>query len=213
MPLITRFINYKISWKTFPLIILLVLCNYSLCLYGQTKTNLDICYTLVDSAAQNTARNIPADKVDVKLDLGSGSIYSVFNNRIIESMKKEGKNILPVVKNENPHAEVSFIVDRTSVNYSDLFQQNIFGDFYTKREISLSGSYIVISPSNKLQNFSYSYSDTVNVNDIKSLENNALPFTQGKVPTEPLFSSIYEPVIAIGAAALTVILFFTIRSK
>jgi len=64
-----------------------------------------------------------------------------------------------------------------------------------------------------VKNFKFNYIDTVDANKIKNIEDPAIPFTQAALPAEPFFSSIYEPVIAVGAAALTVILFFTVRSK
>jgi hypothetical protein len=48
---------------------------------------------------------------------------------------------------------------------------------------------------------------------VKSLENQALPFTKGEVPPEPLFSSLLEPAVALGTAAVVIYLFFSIRSK
>lgn len=194
-------------------IFFLTLLFYSVQLQCQTKPNLEIFYSLADSAALNAAKNIPPNKKNVKLGLNAGNIYSVFNNRIMESFQRAGKNVLAEPKYDSAVSEVNFNIDKTNVNYGELFQEKLFGDFYAQREISLSGNYLLFSPEPGIHNFSYSYKDTVNINEIKNIENNAFPFTQGKIPTEPLFSSIYEPVIAVGAAAITVILFFTIRSK
>jgi hypothetical protein len=174
---------------------------------------LEIFYNLADSAAVNASKNIPQNKNNVKIDLSTGSAYSVFNNRVMESFQKTGKTVSNASKSDSSVSEISFIIDKTNVSYGELFQQKLFGDYYTEREITLSGNYLLFSPGISTHNFSYSYIDTVNISEIKSIENNALPFTQAKIPSEPLFSSIYEPVIAVGAAAVTVILFFTIRSK
>jgi hypothetical protein len=179
----------------------------------QTKTNLEVFYSLVDSAARNAANNIPANKKDVKPDLNSGNMLSIFNNQILESFQKSGKNVLTGSKYDTTVTELSFKIDRATVNYGTLFQQKLFGDFYTQREVSLSGNYLLFLPGISSYNFNYTYTDTVNIDEIKNIENNAFPFTQNKLPPEPLFASIYEPVIAVGAAAITVILFFTIRSK
>lgn len=51
------------------------------------------------------------------------------------------------------------------------------------------------------------------VSDVKNLENISYPFTQAQLPAEPFLASVYEPVIAVGVTAITVILFFTVRSK
>jgi len=64
-----------------------------------------------------------------------------------------------------------------------------------------------------MQKFEFTKIDTVKVEDINSLENPAFPFTQASVPPEPFLSGIAEPIIAIGTAALAVVLFFTIRSE
>jgi hypothetical protein len=170
-------------------------------------------YNLADSAAINAAKDIPPNETNLKLDLGTGNIYSIFNNRIMESFQKTGKIVLSGPKYDTTGPNVSFRIDKTNVNYGALFQKSLFGDFYSKREISLSGNYLLFFPGMNSHNFNYTYSDTVNINEIKNIENNAFPFTQGKIPPEPLLASIYEPVIALGAAALTVILFFTVRSK
>ena len=59
----------------------------------------------------------------------------------------------------------------------------------------------------------YDKSDTVLFDEIKSLSNSSLPFTKGEAPAEPFFASLWEPVIAVGTAIVTIFLFFTIRSK
>jgi hypothetical protein len=191
----------------------LTLLFYSAHLQCQTKTNLEVFYNLVDSAAVNAAKYISQEKKNVKLDLGAGNIYSIFDNRIMESFQKAGKNVLADARNDTTVSNVSFRIDKTKVYYGELFQKKLFGDFYTPREISLSGNYLLFFRELSPHNFNYSYKDTVNINEIKNIENIAFPFTQGKIPPEPLLANIYEPAIAMGAAALTVILFFTIRSK
>jgi len=55
--------------------------------------------------------------------------------------------------------------------------------------------------------------DTVNLSDLSEIENQNLPFTKGKVPSQPFFTGFWEPIIAVSTLILTVILLFTIRSK
>ena len=61
--------------------------------------------------------------------------------------------------------------------------------------------------------FNISKIDSINYDDISKLENFSLPFTRGDLPPEPIAPSIIEPLIAISSAVLTVVLFFTVRSK
>jgi hypothetical protein len=82
-----------------------------------------------------------------------------------------------------------------------------------QRKIDLSGSYSISKETVISERFDYAYIDTVSVDDAKAIENPSFPFTQAEIPSEPFFSSLLEPAIAIGSAALAVILFFTIRSK
>ena len=70
-----------------------------------------------------------------------------------------------------------------------------------------------ISTNQQVKDFNLSTKDTINVEDVEIIEDRSYPFTQGELPAEPFFSSILEPVVAISAAAVTVILFFSVRSK
>ncbi|MCL5030477.1 MAG: hypothetical protein M1480_15810 [Bacteroidetes bacterium] len=175
--------------------------------------NLQIFYKLADSAASSLDQRIPASQKNVKLNLILGSAYNIFGNEIISSLNNNGRNIVNENVKDSSFAAVSFIIDNAKVTYGKLFKKSIFGEFYTTRNLILSGSYVLFSSDAKSYNFKFSYSDTITTSDLKNIENTSYPFTQGQLPAEPFFSSIYEPVIAVGTAALTVILFFTIRSK
>jgi hypothetical protein len=213
-------------------LLVLFLCNNTAFLFCQTKSNLEIFYTLIDSSTENLIQNIPAGEKKIKIILNTGNEYSVFNNRVSESINNNGINVVkssytnpnlpaeqvgpptPKGASEQPQIpEVNYTLEGTKTNYGEYFQNRLFGDFYTQREITLSGNYLLFLPVMSVHHFSYTFRDTINVDEIKNVENVSFPFTQGKQPAEPFFSSVYEPIIGIGAAALTVILFFTVRSK
>ena len=78
--------------------------------------------------------------------------------------------------------------------------------------MELSGNYF-ISNQSQVKDFKLTVVDTVNVENVQELENRSYPFTQGELPPEPFFSSLLEPIVAIGAAATVIILFFSVRSK
>lgn len=180
---------------------------------SQTKTNLEIFYKLADSAANNALQNIPKTQKNITLDLNLGNAYTILGNQVFEMFHSSGKNIVKGLKKDSALVTLNFVIDQAKVTYGELFRKRLFGDFYTSRKLLLSGNYVLYSPELSVHNFNYSFSDTVDANTIKELENVSFPFTQGQLPAEPLFSSMYEPVIAVGVAALTVILFFTVRSK
>ena len=107
---------------------------------------------------------------------------------------------------------VNFVLDNALVEYSEPEKNGIFGEFLTERKIELSGNYF-ISGKSQINDFNLVEKDTINVEDVEKIENRSYPFTQGELPPEPFFSSLLEPIVAISAAAVTVILFFTVRSK
>lgn len=181
--------------------------------FSQTKTNLQIFYNLADSAANFVIKQIPGNERDCKLNLTLGRTYSVMGNKILSRFIAEGK----IIRNSNTKGSnlvvVDFTIDKAKVNYGDMYRKGLLGGFYIPRVITLSGNFLVLPTLKQLQDFNYTYTDTVKVDEVRSLENISYPFTQGQLPPEPFFSSLFEPVIAIGATALAIILFFTIRSK
>ncbi len=203
----------------FGLISLLIVFIFSLPLFCQSnsseeklKTNLDVFYLLADSAAIDANSNIPVGDKNIYLNFNSGTSYSLFSNQFIKDFSNLGKRVITTSK-DSSGVQINFVVDHAQVSYGKLFRKILFGDYYARREVSFGGNYSIMQPKVVVKNFSFSFIDTVDANKIKNIEDPALPFTQASLPTEPFFSSIYEPVIAVGAAALTVILFFTVRSK
>ncbi len=201
------------------LILLLVILS-SVSLFSQSNlttknpdTNLEIFYKLADSSAYDDIQSLPANQNNIQLNLTLGTAYNIFSNEIINCFHSKGKNIISEPLKDSAVNKINFVLDNAKVRYGALFQKKIFGDFYTTRYFVLSGNYLVFSPQMKTNNFSFSFSDTVMASDVKNLENISYPFTQAQLPAEPFLSSVYEPVIAVGVAALTVILFFTVRSK
>ena len=178
---------------------------------AQTTTNLDKFYSIIDSTCARLINNLGNFK-QVKLEMELGTFYSVFANKIRGDLLKSGITFIPEIANNENETSVNFIIDECTVNYGQPEKDGLFGDFYTERTIKVSGSYF-ISANQNVDKFVITEKDPVNVSDIEKIENRSYPFTQGDLPSEPFFSSLLEPFIAVGAAAITVILFFSIRSK
>jgi hypothetical protein len=64
-----------------------------------------------------------------------------------------------------------------------------------------------------VKDFYYESIDTVEFDEIQTLENPSYPFTQGRIPTEPFMSNLFEPLVALTTAAVVIALFFKVRSK
>ncbi len=184
---------------------------------AQTQSNLEIFYSLIDSAAVNASENISPIVSEVNVTLDLGIYYSIFENRILSRLGQNGLKVTRGTNSTQKSHHLNFIIDNASVNYGDQKRDGFLGDFHVTRNVTLSGNYLLTSDAessmNELKEFSFTFNDMVKVEDIEKLENRSFPFTQGTLPPEPFFSSILEPVIAVSAAAAAVILFFSVRSK
>ena len=178
----------------------------SLQVYGQTITNLELFFQLADSAANNLLINLNDEK-DFKIDFVLGKDYQVFQNSILAhfSNKEINKELRKVLV----HLEIS----QAKVDYSEPERKGLFGSLWVKRTLRLSGSYSINFNAILVKDFSYTTNDELLYEDIASVENSSFPFTQGKIPDEPFFSSLLEPAIALCSAAAAVYIFFTARSK
>jgi hypothetical protein len=178
----------------------------SLQVFGQTKTNLELFFQLADSAANNLQQNLHNEK-DFKIDFVLGKDYQVFQNSILANFENKEIN------NESGKILIHFALAEVKVEYSEPERKGLFGSLWVTRNLRFSGNYSINSTTSVVKDFLYTVNDEIPFEDITSFENSSFPFTQGKIPAEPLFSSLLEPAIALGSAAAAVYIFFTARSK
>lgn len=196
---------YKTPFLSKTLFFLLV---FGSSIFAQTKTNLELFYTLIDSAAALIQSQNPGELNDVSLTLTLGNGYEVFRNRIYNSfLITDGSENISTNKN------LFFTLDLAKIEYPDSYRDGFFGEFYTIRRASISGSYSLNTNPETGKSFTFLVADSITTHELQNVENYSYPFTVGVKPSEPFFSSLFEPVVAIGATAAAVILFFTIRSK
>ena len=195
--------------KSYKLIFIFLLFQSTI--FSQTISNLDQFYTLIDSASNLLLKDL-GDAKKVNLELNFGTDYSVFANQVRGKLLRNGIQLIGENSDDKNFVRVNFVVDNSIVGYSGPEKDGIFGDFFTERTVELSGNYF-ISNNPQVKEFKLTAKDTINVEEVEKVENRSYPFTQGDLPSEPFFSSLLEPIVAIGAAAVTVILFFTVRSK
>ncbi len=194
-------------------ILLVIIFSFQLSFTSaQTKTNLQVFYNLADSSVSNINQKLSTP--DIKISFSSGSYFIVFNNQVIADFAKLGRIILSDSnKSVSNVTSISYLIDNASVKYGDMERDGFFGNFIMPRKIEISGSYSLNKGTINSERFNYIYNDTVSVDDLRTIENPSFPFTQSEVPSEPFLSGLFEPAVAIGSAALAVILFFTVRSK
>ena len=192
------------------IIFLLILLNFSL--EAQSKTNLDVFKELVDASIVEIFKQTDALQKDIHLDLKLGSSYSIFENQIFKSVQAKSKSISSVY-NPSENIELSYSIENAAVNYGEIFRDNFLGEHFVDRKIYISGGYRFQNGKTSVDNFHYENIDTVKFDEIQILENSSYPFTKGEIPSEPFFSNLFEPIVAITTAAVAIALFFTVRSK
>jgi len=182
-------------------------------IFPQTKTNLELLYSLNDSLVNLIVKDIPQHNDEILLTLNLGEDYSIFSNQIRSHFVKKGKEISKNRQGGLNLPEINIVLEEAGVQYDEPDRDGWFGDYFVPRKLFLKGNYLNTATDKGLQQFFITAIDTVKVEELESLENNSFPFTKGKIPAEPFLSSVWQPVIAIGVAAAAILLFFTVRSK
>ena len=193
--------------------IFLVLMLMSGIIYPQTKTNLQVLYSLNDLLVNQIVENIPQKNDKIILTLNLGESYSIFSNHIKNDFIKNGKEIFTIPQEELKLPEINIVLEEAGVQYGEVDRDGWFGDYYVPRTLLIKGHYLNTASNNGLQQYFITAIDTVKVEELESLENNSFPFTKGNIPAEPFLSSVWEPIIAIGVAAAAILLLFSVRSK
>ena len=182
-------------------------------IFPQTKTNLEVFYSLNDSLVNRIAENIPHNNDKIILTLNLGDSYSIFSNHIRSAFKVSGKEVFTNPQEGLNLPEINIVMEEADVRYGEMDRDGWFGDYYVPRTLSIKGNYLNTAFNKGLHQFLITAIDTIKVEELESLENNSFPFTKGNIPAEPFLSSVWQPVIAIGVAAAAIVLFFTVRSK
>ncbi|MEK9137672.1 MAG: hypothetical protein AAB393_11165, partial [Bacteroidota bacterium] len=112
--------------------------------------------------------------------------------------------------------EMELGVLRVEITYANIRRRSLFSAKVLDRTVSTevaakvvdrrSGSILMSSTIMK------TLSDVVEVSEIEKLESQSIPMTRGALPKEGFFSSILEPLVAIGAVAVAIYLLFHVRS-
>lgn len=181
-------------------------------LFSQTKTNLEVFYSLTDSLVDQINIEIPSSEKKILLTLNLGQNYSLFSNNIKERFNRNRKELLERPIDELNIPNVDIVMDGAGVEYGEMFRDGWFGDHYIQRYSTIFGNYMHTFSKSGKRDFEITKIDTVKVEDLKYLENDSYPFTKGIIPSEPFLSGFAEPLIAIGIAVTVVVFFFTVRS-
>ena len=181
--------------------------------FAQPHTNLEVINSLIDSSTQQIAGEINSKTVEFFIDYKSPAEFSFLNEQLISGLIKNKIKI--IVDTITTGSKIIYSLSDAGVFYSDIFRSGLFGGYLIERKFKLSGSYIIEKNGSVTdsESFNLTKTDTIDYDFINIIETPSLTFTQGNIPSQPFFPSIIEPLIAITAVAITVILFFTVRSK
>lgn len=210
LELITESLDIAVSMNTYFYKLLFLSFLLSVPGIPQTKSNLELLYSLNDSLVNQICNEIRSDINEISLKLNLGETYSLFSNHIRNEFTKKGKT-QPF--EDSNLTEINIVMDKAGVLYGEIEKDGWFGSYFVPRSLYIEGNYLVTKSGAGLKNYYITSTDTIQVDQIQSLENESFPFTKGEIPPEPFLDSIIEPVIAIGVAAISIFLFFSQRSK
>lgn len=204
-------LNFIKYFSSFSILLIIIIC-FQVKTEAQTKSNLELLYTLLDSASILIDKKLPESDDEISLSLSFGINYDVLKNYCYSSITTKNKN-LNVSLTSKLTRTLNITLDEAKIEYPDNFRDGFFGDFFTIRKAEIKGSYLLNSKQVLNERFVFEVVDTINTADLQHVENYSYPFTIAEKPGEPFFSSLFEPIVAVGTTAIAVILFFTIRSK
>jgi hypothetical protein len=194
-----------------PFLVIVIFSNADL--HSQALTNLDVFYSLTDSLVDKINLEIPENQKKISVILNLGDRYSLFANTIEDRFSRDEREIIKQSNDNEKIPNVNIVMEGAGVEYGEMFRSGFFGTHYIQRYSTIFGNYLHTFSDQGIQKFEITSIDTIKVEEISSLENPAYPFTQASIPPEPFISGLAEPIIAIGTAAIVVVLFFTIRSE
>jgi hypothetical protein len=198
--------------KIFQTIVVLFL--YCGIIYSQTEpnSNLEVINSLIKNSMKEITSGLPFEDITYSFNYKSPPEFN-----FLETQSKVSFSKLVSMTDQKDKAMYNLVysISDVTTEYSDSYKDGLFGSYYVNRNISIRGSFIIDTKGAtvKADPFSKSYSDTIAYDSIQKFESMTLPFTRGKKPDEPFFASLLEPAIAVGSIAVTIILFFTVRSN
>lgn len=177
-------------------------------LSAQLKTNFEVVQDGIDSAVDKVIKEINKND-EYSLEINSTNEYSSLTASIKNAFSQKIN-----IQSSSPE-KISFTVNEIHLNYNDCFRDGLFGDFYTERIVNINSTYNLegIKNSIKGNSISISLTDTIPLDKIDELENNAYNFTRSEKPEEPFLSGLTEPLIAVSAIAVSIYLLFSVRSN
>ena len=176
------------------MLLILLLSQFSSLVFAQQfETNLQLYLKLAKSISNKLAET---HSISAYPDSGNYSEYSILYNSWKQGKKSD------TLENRKIR------IDTAITEYSDLYRDGLFGDYYLVRKLKL----IYAPVQQPAMRDSVIISDTLLFDNVSKIENGAFPFTKGNLPDEPFFYSVLEPIIYVGVTISVIYLLFITRS-
>lgn len=182
------------------------------------RTNLEVMQRLFREGTRGELETLPIQRGDsVALTFQAVEDLWIAESVITETISSHGEVVfvtptLPV--SGRMHIDITGI--QLGVKYAERHREGILGRDKVERRISVGFFFRAKDPQTgqivAAKEIKRNAVDTVDVNDIPSLEYPGAPRTHGELPTESILDRFIEPFVIIGATGAAVYLFFTIRS-
>lgn len=181
-------------------------------LNAQVKNNLDLINVLIDGSVAKADSQL-GGKQSINLSITTSQSLEILKPRILQAFIERGY-ILSTSEAESG-SSVNYNLLTVNVEYKNAYSDGFFGNIALERQITVDGSFTLtrVNQIMKPMLFTETTTDTIKLNEIAGIENKSIPFTQGQIPSQPLFSTFWEPILVVGTLIVTVILLFTVRSK
>lgn len=174
--------------------------------YGnELPTNKQIVDSIFDAFLSKNVIKLKEGKI-TQIRVADNSEFTYFNNKLINALIN---NNIKIDNNSNITIKINF--DEYKIQYIESKNE-------LTRSIDIIATLYLIDingDTNLLDKLNTSFRDTIDPEHIPAIENAMFPFTKGNIPKpkKSIFDEIIEPVIVVSAAVITVILFFSVRTK
>lgn len=169
-------------------------------------------YNLIDNSV-NKATELTKDAAEISLSVSGSTTLELLKPKVFESFSNNGF----IIKNENSGSatKVSYLLSRASVEYGEAEKDGFFGNIICERKVSLNGIVTITFADGNIKSAElYEVEkDTIEVDEIRYLEDLALPITQSSRPEVSFLSNLLEPVLVVAVLVTTIVLLFSVRGR
>ncbi len=154
------------------------------------------------------------DTTAVDLQIENGEVNRFFTQPLVESFRQHFVSLY--THNSTSSAEILASIAEVGVVYGEPFSEGLFSTRKSERTVTAALRFTATRSADGKVLWAgtkkNSFSDTVYVDEIASLQQSSKRIASGVMPDRSALERFIAPLIIAGAAGIAVFLFFTIRS-